>query len=146
MTQEQESAPPDLRFTIVIVGGGSAGIAVAARLKRERPSLDIAIIEPATTHAYQPGWTLVGAGAMKLRSTLEQEGGVIPAGCTWLRAAAASFQPDENTVTLEDGRIIAYNRLVGCPGLQLDWGKSEGLKETLGRNGVCSNYSKDPVE
>ncbi|MFT8675554.1 MAG: FAD/NAD(P)-binding oxidoreductase [Acetobacter sp.] len=146
MAQTQDSVAPDLRFTVVIVGGGSAGIAVAARLKRERPSLDIAIIEPATTHAYQPGWTLVGAGAMKLRATLEQEGGVIPTGCTWLRAAAASFQPDDNTLTLEDGRIIAYNRLVVCPGLQLDWDKIEGLKDTLGRNGVCSNYSKDTVE
>ena len=41
---------------------------------------------------------------------------------------------------------MAYNRLVVCPGLQLDWDKIEGLSETLGRNGVCSNYSKDTVE
>ncbi|MGG6429281.1 FAD/NAD(P)-binding oxidoreductase [Acetobacter ghanensis] len=146
MTQTAPSTEPDLKHTIVIVGGGSAGIAVAARLLRDRPTLDIAIIDPATTHAYQPGWTLVGAGVMKLRDTLEQEGGVIPKGCKWLRAAVSTFQPDDNTVTLEDGRTVGYNRLIVCPGLQLDWDKIEGLRETLGRNGVCSNYSKDTVE
>lgn len=146
MTQTQTATPPDLRFTIVVVGGGTAGIAIAARLKRERPGLDIAIIDPSTTHAYQPGWTLVGAGVMSLRSTLDQEGGVIPTGCTWLRAAVTSFQPDDHTLTLDDGRVIAYGRLLVCPGLQLDWSKIEGLEETLGRNGVCSNYSRDTVE
>lgn len=146
MTQTAPSTDPDLKYTIVVVGGGSAGIAIAARLLRDRPTLDIAIIDPATTHAYQPGWTLVGAGVMKLRDTLEQEGGLIPKGCKWLRAAVSTFQPDSSTLTLEDGRTVGYGRLIVCPGLQLDWDKIEGLSETLGRNGVCSNYSKDTVE
>lgn len=146
MAQSETGKTPDLRFTVVIVGGGAAGIAVAARLLHERPTLDVAVIDPSTTHAYQPGWTLVGAGVMTLKSTLKQEGGLIPRGCTWLRSAVDSFQPDENLVTLTDGRTVAYNRLVVCPGLQLDWDKIEGLPETLGRNGVCSNYSKDTVE
>ncbi|GBQ63952.1 oxidoreductase [Ameyamaea chiangmaiensis NBRC 103196] len=134
------------RYTVVIVGGGAAGITVAARLRHARPSLSIAIIDPATTHAYQPGWTLVGAGVMKMRETLRQEGGLIPRGVRWIRAAVASFEPADNTVTLTDGRTIAYRRLVVCPGLQLDWDKIEGLSETLGRNGVCSNYSRDAAE
>ena len=31
---------------ILIVGGGAAGITVAAQLKRSRPSLNVAILEP----------------------------------------------------------------------------------------------------
>lgn len=58
MTQTAPSTAADISHTIVIVGGGSAGIAVAARLLRERPTLDIAIIDPATTHAYQPAGPL----------------------------------------------------------------------------------------
>ena len=52
----------DATHEIVIVGGGAAGIAVASSLLARRPELDIAIIDPADIHYYQPGWTLVGAG------------------------------------------------------------------------------------
>ena len=52
----------DASHEVVIVGGGAAGMAVAASLLKRRPGLDIAIIDPADIHYYQPGWTLVGAG------------------------------------------------------------------------------------
>ncbi len=48
---------------ILIIGAGTAGIMVAAKLKKSNTSLDITIIDPADTHFYQPAWTLVGAGA-----------------------------------------------------------------------------------
>ncbi|GBQ26985.1 oxidoreductase [Gluconacetobacter sacchari DSM 12717] len=146
MAPTQTDIPDSDRFTVVIVGGGAAGLTVAARLRRARPNLSIAVIDPATTHAYQPGWTLVGAGVMALKDTLRQEGGLIPKGVRWLRAAVRSFTPENNLVTLADGRQIGYRRLVVCPGLQLDWGRIDGLTETLGRNGVCSNYARDTVE
>ena len=56
-------------FDVVIVGGGAAGITVAAGLRRHRRGLSAAIIEPSETHAYQPGWTLVGAGVFSMEQT-----------------------------------------------------------------------------
>ena len=44
---------------VLIVGGGSAGIATAASLLRRRPDLDVRIVEPSEHHYYQPGWTMV---------------------------------------------------------------------------------------
>ncbi len=125
---------------VVIVGGGTAGITVAAALRRHRPGLSVAIIEPSETHSYQPGWTLVGGGVFTLAQTQRREATLIPRGVTWIRAAAATFLPDENQVRLEDGRSIGYRMLVVCPGLQLDWDRVPGLREALGRHGVCSNY------
>ena len=47
---------------VLIVGGGTAGITVAARLARKIGGSDIALIEPSDKHYYQPLWTLVGGG------------------------------------------------------------------------------------
>jgi len=44
---------------------------------------------------------------------------------------------------LEGGRVIGYDRLIVAPGLKLNWAGVEGLPETLGRNGVTSNYRFD---
>ncbi|MCR8718663.1 pyridine nucleotide-disulfide oxidoreductase, partial [Pseudomonas syringae] len=38
---------------------------------------------------------------------------------------------------------IGYQQLVVCPGLKLDWAAIDGLVETLGANGVTSNYRYD---
>jgi sulfide:quinone oxidoreductase len=49
---------------ILIVGGGTAGITVAARMLRKGYT-DVAVIEPSNMHYYQPLWTLVGGGQAK---------------------------------------------------------------------------------
>jgi sulfide:quinone oxidoreductase len=136
-------AAANASFSVVVIGGGAAGITVAAELRRHRPSLKVAIVEPSEVHCYQPGWTLVGAGVFKAAQTQRREETLIPSGVTWLRQKATTFYPDENVVALSDGTRLAYQQLVVCPGLQLDWSKVEGLTDSLGRNGVCSNYRID---
>jgi sulfide:quinone oxidoreductase len=55
---------------ILIVGGGNAGISLAAQLLRKDKKLDIAIVEPSEKHYYQPAWTLVGGGDYDVRETV----------------------------------------------------------------------------
>ena len=128
---------------ILIVGGGAAGITVAAQLKRARPSLDVAILEPCSDHYYQPGWTLVGAGVFSFEETRRAEGDLIPAGVHWIRDAVAGFDPVNNRLSTVAGATLSYGVLVVATGLKLCWDKVKGLPEALGRGGVCSNYSKD---
>ncbi|WEX12123.1 bifunctional protein tyrosine phosphatase family protein/NAD(P)/FAD-dependent oxidoreductase [Chelativorans sp. AA-79] len=133
----------DAHYKVVIVGAGAAGIAVAASLKARKSDLEIAIIDPAEIHYYQPGWTMVGGGIFEAQETAKTMGILIPKGVTWIKAAVAAFEPQNNAVILDGCRVVKYDRLVVCPGLKLDWGKVEGLVETLGRNGVTSNYRYD---
>ncbi|MCJ9429609.1 bifunctional protein tyrosine phosphatase family protein/NAD(P)/FAD-dependent oxidoreductase [Kordiimonas marina] len=128
---------------VVIIGGGAGGIAAAASLLKRRADLDIAIIEPKEVHYYQPGWTLVGGGVFSREQTKRPLADVLPAGTTWLHGAVAEFLPTKNAVVLEDGEKIYYKTLVVAPGLKLDWDKVEGLTDTLGKNGVTSNYRFD---
>ncbi|WP_422365876.1 TIGR01244 family sulfur transferase [Pelagibius sp.] len=133
----------DGKFDIVIIGAGSAGIAVASSLQNRAGDLEIAIIDPADIHYYQPGWTLVGAGVFEAEETVRTLSSVLPKGLHWIKAAVAAFEPERNVVLLEGCRAIQYDRLVVCPGLKLDWHKVEGLVDTLGKNGVTSNYRFD---
>lgn len=128
---------------VLIIGGGNAGISVAAQLLRKRSNLEIAIIEPSDKHYYQPAWTLVGAGVFNIHDTIRSESSVMPDKVKWIRDAAESFQPEINQVTTKGGAEITYDYLIVAPGIQLNWKDIEGLKQTLGRNGVTSNYSVD---
>lgn len=134
---------PSGRFDVLLVGGGSAGIATAASIRKRNRDLSIAIIEPSDAHYYQPGWTMVGAGVFGRESTMRREARLVPPGVTWLKASASGFEPEEKQVVLCDGSRIGYRILIVCPGLKLDWSAIPGLRETLGQHGVTSNYDYD---
>lgn len=126
---------------IAIVGGGAAGLTVAAQLIRADDSLDIAILEPSDKHYYQPGWTLVAGGIFRFEDTVRDEKSYIPPGTTWIRDAVADLDPDNNALVTCEGIRVTYDFLVVCPGIQIDWHKVAGLPEALGKDGVTSNYS-----
>ncbi|MCL6655694.1 phosphatase [Agrobacterium rubi] len=128
---------------VLIIGAGSAGIATAASLLKRRTGLKITIVEPSERHAYQPGWTMVGGGIFKPEETVRSMADVMPDGVTWEKTTVTEFDPDHDRVHLADGRRIGYRMLVAAPGIKLDWAAIEGLEETLGRNGVTSNYRYD---
>ncbi len=130
-------------YDILIVGAGAAGIAVASSLLARVKDLSIGIIDPAEVHYYQPGWTLVGAGIFNQRDTVKTMASLIPEGVDWVKAAVGAFEPEQNRITLEDSRPIYYERLIVAPGIKLNWHGVDGLVETLGHNGVTSNYRYD---
>jgi sulfide:quinone oxidoreductase len=76
-------------------------------------------------------------------TTAQTMGSLIPKGVHWIKAAVAAFEPQDDAVILDGCRVVKYDRLIVCPGLKLDWNRVEGLVETLGRNGVTSNYRYD---
>ena len=133
----------DASYDVIIVGGGAAGIAVASSLLKRRSGLEIAIIDPADIHYYQPGWTMVGGGIFKPEETAKTMGSLIPKGVHWVKSEVVAFDPKNDSVILEGCRVIKYSRMIVSPGLKLDWEKVEGLSDTLGRNGVTSNYRYD---
>lgn len=131
------------RFNVVIAGGGAAGLATASSILRRKPGISLAIIDPSANHYYQPGWTLVGGGIFSSEETCRPEKELIPAGANWIRQPVAGFLPEAREVVLGDGTVLSYDILVVATGLTLDWAAIPSLEETLGRNGVTSNYRYD---
>ena len=132
---------------IIVVGGGSAGITTAAALKNKSNEFEVIIVDPCDNHFYQPLWTLVGGGIFEKEKSLKKMRDVIPSGVTWVQDKVSTFDPDNNLVHFEgSSKSETYDYLIVCPGIQIDWNKVEGLEESMGKNGVCSNYSYDYVD
>jgi sulfide:quinone oxidoreductase len=143
MSKQTDDREVDSKFDVVIVGAGSAGIATAASLRKRNKRISIALIDPSEDHYYQPGWTMVGGGIFDAESTHRKTRDLIPHGVTWLKLAVTKFVPKDNIVLVNDGSQVAYGQLIIAPGLKLDWAGIEGLEDTLGKNGVTSNYRYD---
>lgn len=141
ITSESQISGKKIHHQIVIIGGGAAGITSASLLLIQNPSLDIAIIEPAEKHYYQPGWTMVGGGVFQLQDTVRNEQDVLPQDVKWIKDYALKLDPDNNTVLTKEGLQVEYDYLIVCPGIQINWHLIKGLKEAIGKNGVTSNYS-----
>ncbi|KAJ3203572.1 hypothetical protein HDU67_010108 [Dinochytrium kinnereticum] len=104
------------------------------------------VIEPAETHWYQPLWTFVGGGLKTLKDSGRPMSSLIPAKADWKKSKVSKILPSKNLVVSEDGTSVGYDFLVVAPGIQINWDRIQGLKESLGKDGVSSNYSAEFVE
>ena len=118
---------------------GVLGVKLKSPLKN--PKLGIGIIEPSEKHYYQPAWTLVGGGVFDITKTERNESSVMPKGVAWIKDKVKTFSPESNSVSVSNDDKITYDYLIVAPGIQLNWKDVKGLEESLGKNGVTSNYS-----
>lgn len=126
-------------YQVLIIGAGSAGISVAARLRKKGVD-QVGILDPAAVHHYQPLWTLVGGGRAPASASHRPMAGLIPAGVDWVQEAAGTIDPEQQSVTTTDGSVLSYDQLVVCPGIQLDWGTIPGMADALETPAVSTNY------
>ena len=132
---------------IVVVGGGTGGMAVVSALDQlpGRERFEITLVEPAEYHYYQPQWTMVGAGLYPREVTRQPMAALVPSAINWINEACAEFLPHGNHLLTLSGKRVDYDYLIVATGLKLDWDKIEGLQGNLGKHGICSNYSYDSV-
>ncbi len=130
-----------VKHQIVFIGGGTGTMMTASQLLRYGgKSLDVAIIEPADTHYYQPEWTLVGAGIIPKSDTARPMDKTMHPDAKLIKDYVVDIDPDNNKVFLKSGDIVEYEYLVAAPGIEMRLDLIEGLEDALGKNGVCSNY------
>jgi sulfide:quinone oxidoreductase len=136
---EHQRAHHDSHHDLLIVGGGNAGISLAARLLRDGAD-DVAVVESETVHRYRPLLNYVGAGEATMSSLERPAATVMPDGCTWIRDRVVSVDPDGPSVLLADGRRIGCTSLVICPGLEEDFDAVPGLARAQAEGWAGSTY------
>ena len=129
-------AAPASPKKLLIIGSGSAGLAVAHQFNRKITSGDscpcqITVVDPSPTHYHQPLWTLVGASLADRKDSSRPMAPLIPAGVSHIAAAAHEFDPSSNTVGLSNGTRLQYDYLVVATGLRTRWDLIPGLQEAL---------------
>jgi sulfide:quinone oxidoreductase len=124
---------------VVVVGGGNAGISLAARLLR-LGARDVALLEPNEVHRYRPLLNYVGAGEASMGSLERPMGDVVPDGCTWVRDEVTSVDPAGSTLTTAGGRTLGWATLVVCCGLEEDWAAIPGLEEAYASGWAGSTF------
>ncbi|WP_336922418.1 FAD/NAD(P)-binding oxidoreductase [Aquipuribacter sp. SD81] len=134
-------APHDPHRTdVLVVGGGNAGISLAARLLRTGTARDVALVEPSPVHRYRPLLNYVGGGEATTADLERPMVDVVPDGVRWVRDAVDGVDLDARTVTTRRGRTLAWSRLVLCPGLDEDWAATPGLQDAYAAGWAFSTY------
>lgn len=115
---------------VVIVGGGNAGISLAARLRR-LGCRDVAVVAPGPDHLYRPLLNYVAAGQAAMRRLTRSMGSVVPEGCTWLDQRAVAVHAAQRQIELAGGERVGYGDLVVATGLEEDLEAVPGLAEAI---------------
>ena len=104
---------------VLVVGGGNAGISLAAKLLRDG-CRNVAVVEPSTTHRYRPLLSYVASGMATLDDLSRPQDDVVPDGVRWYVDEVTGVDPQASHVHLQSGEVLHYTDLAVCPGSQVD--------------------------
>lgn len=133
-------------FKVLVLGTGTGGLSITAKLAEYISAVDIGIVDPSEFHFYQPFWTLVGGGVGTKEETRRETKTLMPKGVDWIKRRVVKVHPEKKNVELDNSELVSYEYLIIATGLKLDWDKIEGLSGCLGKNGVCSIYEYNQVD
>jgi sulfide dehydrogenase [flavocytochrome c] flavoprotein chain len=114
---------------IVVVGGGFAGAACARALKQSGAKLDVTLLEPNRTFVACPFSNEVIAGLRQIEAQQFSYDRVAAVGVNIIARAATRIDSLARRVTLSDGSMVAYDKLVLSPGIDLNFEALEGYDE-----------------
>ena len=127
---------------VLVVGGGNAGISLAAKLLRDGIR-DVAVVESQPVHRYRPLLNYVAGGEATMSALSRAAERVVPDGCTSIRDEVVSVDPATLSVATRSGRRLTCATLVVCPGLDEAWDATPGLAGAYADGWAASSFDDD---
>lgn len=114
---------------VVVVGGGFGGTACARALRNADPRIAVTLVEQNRTYTASPMSNAVIAGLRPLEAQQFGYDKLAREDIEVAIATATKIDPRARTVTLADGKNLAYDRLVLSPGIDFRWNAIAGYDE-----------------
>jgi sulfide dehydrogenase [flavocytochrome c] flavoprotein subunit len=114
---------------VVVVGGGFAGATCAREVKRLAPDARVILVETNPTFTACPFSNGVITGLRELRAQRFNYEALGSLGIGLAFVPATGIEPRARTVTLSEGTVLPYDRLVLAPGVDFRWGSPAGYDE-----------------
>jgi len=116
---------------VLVIGGGSGGAIAAKYLRMADPTIEVTIIEQ-NKHYYTCFMSNeVLSGERTIESIKFGYDGLSKYGIKMAYSRALAIDPDTKKVRLEDGRRLAYDRLIVSPGVDFKWDAIDGYDESV---------------
>ncbi len=113
---------------LVILGAGTGGTIVAHRMQRQMPrGWDLAVVDPAPTHLYQPDLIFLPFGLRRERGMERPRARTLPAGVRWVPSEVELVDTANREVVLKDGGRMPYDLLVIATGSDIHPEETQGL-------------------
>ncbi|HSG46804.1 MAG TPA: FAD/NAD(P)-binding oxidoreductase [Longimicrobiales bacterium] len=130
---------------VVILGGGTAGTMMSAKLRRklDPDEWSITVVDQDNQHVYQPGLLFIPFGMYRRRDVIKPRSRYIPAGVQLVLQEIDVIAPEENKVRLTNGTALDYDYLVIATGSQIVPTETEGLLGPGWRRNIFDFYTLD---
>jgi len=113
---------------VVILGAGTGGSIVAARLARRLPQgWHVTLVDRDDAHVYQPGLLFLPFGKTDPASLVRPRRPLAPPGVTLRIEPVERVEPVHHRIIFGDGEVLGYDVLVVATGSRILPGRVEGL-------------------
>ena len=132
-------------YDVLIVGGGNAGISLAAKLLKDGAGR-IAVADGQQVHRYRPMLNYAAGGQADMAGFERSMRAVVPDGVDWIPDHVAALDAAARTATTSTGLTVGFRHLVLCPGLTPWWSAIDGLRAAYGAGWAASAHVPEYVE
>ena len=132
-----------MRKRLLVLGAGTAGTMIVNKLRRrlDASEWDIAVVDRDDTHPYQPGYLLLPFGAYTREQLTRSRHAFLADGVDFVIGEVDRVDAPAGTVTLTDGRTLAYDFLVIASGTSPRPDQTPGMLGQEWRRSIFDFYT-----